>query len=135
MCKFTDYTDVSLGLFHVLNFNGEGADTTICDIDGVCVSAERLSDTSASGKTEWIFEATYVNDVRAEFDKTDAVIIIRKNVLVFNFNEFVFNLTQFVNEINSTTIATRLGLFALKTDGITREDVRSSLFVDYRITQ
>lgn len=136
MCKFTDYTDVTLGMFPVINLNGEGADSTIGNVDGVSIIAERLTEPNAGGMTEWIFEAFYLErKVRPEYDRVESVIRIRENVLAFTFDELVSALTRFINGINQTTLANRCGFYALKLNNITCEDIRASLFANYRITQ
>lgn len=136
MFKFIDYTHVSLGLFPVINLNGEGADSTLGSVDGVSIITERLTDPNAAGMTEWIFEAVYIErEVRPEYDRVESYVHIRENVLVFNYDEFISALTRFVNGVNQTTLANRCGFYALKLNNLTREDIRASLFMNYRITQ
>lgn len=136
MCKFTEYTNVTLGLFPVLNLNGEGADATISMVDGVSLIAERMSEPNAMGATEWAFNAIYhPNVLHSEFDRMESGISVQESVIVFNLDEFVFAFTHFIHNINKTTLADRLGLYALKIDNLTREDIRAMLLVHYMINE
>lgn len=136
MTKLNEYTFITLGSFPVLNFNGEGADATISGVESVSLCATRFSSPDNEGEIEWCFEAKYHRDIlKSEFDRLESVITVYESVLVSDLNEFVFAFAHLAHNLNNTTLANRCGYFALKVDNLTREDIRSSLLVNYGISE
>ena len=136
MTKLNDYTFVTLGSFPVLNLNGEGADATIGEVESVSLTATRFGCPDGDGKTEWAFEAKFHPDIlKCEFDRIESVITICESVLISDLNEFISGFVHFAHNMNETSLARRLGYFALKVDNLTREDLRSMLLVNYGISE
>lgn len=136
MSKLNDRTFLTLGSFPVLDLNGKGADATVSGVTSVSLYATRFGCPDRDGKTEWAFEAKFHRDIlKCEFNRLESVITVCESVLISDLNEFISAFAHFAHNLNETTLVHRCGFFALKLDNLTREDIRASLFMNYRITQ
>lgn len=137
MCKLSDFNTITTGIYKVLNLNGEGADATISRVDGVSILATQVCDDFGEcDGVEWTFEAIYHDDPLAScYGRCESAIRVQESVITSDFNEFVSEFTRFINGINDTSLATRLGFYALSVYGMTEADVRSLLLVNYGVTE
>lgn len=137
MCKLSDYTTITTGTYKVLNLNGEGADATIGRVDGVSVVAYQISDDLGKyDGVEWQFEAVYHDDpLTSCYERCESAIRIQESVIISDFDEFVSKFTRFINGINDTSLATRLGFFALSVYNVTEADICALLLVNYDVSE
>ena len=137
MIKLSDCVTITTGTYKVLNLNGEGADATIGRVDGVSILACQVSDDLGEyDGVEWQFEAIYHdNPLTSCYERCESAIRIQESVIISDFNEFVSKFTRFINGINDTSLAARLGFFALSVYNVTESDMRAMLLVNYGVSE
>lgn len=137
MTRLSDYKTISTGIYKVLNLNGDDADATIGRVDGVSILAYQVCDDLGEyDGVEWQLEAIYHDDpLTSCYERCESAIRIQKSVIISDYDEFVFKFTRFINGINDTSLAARLGFFALSVYNVTESDIRALLLVNYGISE